>query len=308
MDPRQLEYFRAAARYEHIGKAAADLGISDSTLSRSIARLEQRYGGELFDRIGRGLRLNGFGRALLQRVERALGELENAEREVRTMRHSGDACITLGFLPSLGVNLIPALITQFERQQREVHFRLRQGSGSLLRDLLLTGEIDLFFGTHRVPDAAMDWRPLWDEELIALVPPMHRYSRRVRLELGEVAQEPLLAMKSGTTIRRMVEDLGRRAGFTPNIVFEGDEVSTLVGLVGAGFGIAIVPEGIAYVRGATVPIRLRDGPRRTIGVSAVRDRFITPSVAAFLNMTVKRAGFGANAPISKRAASAGRRR
>lgn len=303
MDPRQLEYFRAAARHEHMGKAAAELGISDSTLSRSIARLEHRYGGELFDRIGRGLRLNGFGRALFVRVERALAELENAEREVRTMRSTGDAFITLGFLPSLGVNLIPALITQFERRQRDVHFHLRQGPGHMLRDLLLKGEVDLFFGTQRVPDAAIDWRPLWDEELIALVPPMHRFARRARIELIEVAQEPLLTIKSGTTIRRAVEELARSVGFTPNIVFEGDEVSTLVGLVGAGFGIALVPEGVAYVRGATIPIRLREGPRRTIGVSAVRGRYLAPAVAAFLTMTVKRAGFGASAPISRRSRS-----
>lgn len=300
MDPRQLEYFRMVARHEHMGRAAAELGISDSTLSRSISRLEDRIGGALFDRVGRGLRLNGYGRTLLMRVERALAELENGEREVRTMRSSGEAYVSVGFLPSLGTFHIPDLITRFERLQPDVHFRLHQGPGNVLRDQMLAGEIDLFFGTHRYPDAAIEWQRLWDEELIALVPPMHRFSRRVRVDLGEVAPEPLLVVKAGNTIRRAVEELARAAGFTPNIVFEGDEVSTLVGLVGAGFGIALVPESVAHVRGRTIPVRLRTPPWRTIGVAHVRGRYLGPAVEAFLAMVRKRAQASRTKPTAAR--------
>jgi len=289
MDPRQLEYFRTVAKHEHMARAAAELGIADSTLSRAIARLEKRYGGELFDRVGRGLRLNGFGRALLMRVERALAELENGEREVRSMRSSSDAFISLGFLPSLGTMHIPDLLTQFERQKPGVHYRLHQGPGSVLREQMLAGEIDLFFGTHRYPDAAIEWRRLWDEDLIALVPPMHHLSRRLKVDLSEVALEPLLVVKSGTTIRRAVEELARAAGFTPNIAFEGDEVSTLVGLVGAGFGIALVPESVAHIRGRAIPVKLSTGPIRTIGVAWVGNRYLSPAVDAFRKMCIRRA-------------------
>jgi DNA-binding transcriptional LysR family regulator len=289
MDPRLLEYFRMVARHEHMARAAAELGLADSTLSRAIARLEKHYGGELFDRVGRGLRLNGFGRALLMRVERALAELENGEREVRAMRTTVDAFISLGFLPSLGTMHIPDLLTRFERQKPGVHYRLHQGAGNVLREQLLAGEIDLFFGTHRYPDAAIEWHRLWDEELIALVPPMHRLSRRVKVDLSEVALEPLLVVKSGTTIRRAVEELARSAGFTPNIAFEGDEVSTLVGLVGAGFGIALVPESVAHIRGRAIPVKLGTGPLRTIGVAWVRNRYLSPAVDAFRKMCIRRA-------------------
>ena len=86
MDPRQLHYFRVTARREHMRRAANELGISESTLSRSIARFEEHYGKQLFDRVSHGVRLNGYGRLVLARVERALAELENAEREVRTLR------------------------------------------------------------------------------------------------------------------------------------------------------------------------------------------------------------------------------
>jgi DNA-binding transcriptional LysR family regulator len=171
--------------------------------------------------------------------------------------------------------------------------------------MLLAGDIDLFFGTHRYPDAAIDWKRLWEEELIALVPPMHRFARRARVDLAEVALEPLLTTKSGNTIRRAVDELARAAGFTPNVVFEGDEVSTLVGLVGAGFGIALVPESVANIRGKTVPVRLKSGPTREIGVSRVRGRFLPPAVDAFLEMVVKRTR--PPSPIAAATTSRGRR-
>jgi DNA-binding transcriptional LysR family regulator len=288
MDPRQLAYFRTVARHEHMGRAAAELGISDSTLSRSMARLEQHYGGELFDRVGRGLRLNAFGRALLGHVERALSELENGERELRTMRNSGEALIALGFLGSLGVHYIPDLIAHFMRQRPDAHFRLTQASSTALRDLLLRGDIDLAFVTYRFPDPAIAWQPLWDEELIALVPPMHRFAKRARVDLAEIALEPVLTLKSGNTMRRGLEELARNAGFAPNVVFESDEISTVVGLAGAGFGIALVPESVSRVRGAAVPVRLRSAHWRTIGVASIKDRYELPAVTAFRELALRR--------------------
>lgn len=83
METRGLRYFTTTARYEHMGLAAAELGIDESTLSRSVTRLEKRYGA-LFDRVGRRVRLNACGRVLL--AERALAELEYATREISELR------------------------------------------------------------------------------------------------------------------------------------------------------------------------------------------------------------------------------
>jgi DNA-binding transcriptional LysR family regulator len=83
MGADQLRYFMVAARFEHFGRAADELGISQPALSRSISRLEEECGGELFQRAGRGICLNDNGRLLLRRVERMLAELEDARRKLR---------------------------------------------------------------------------------------------------------------------------------------------------------------------------------------------------------------------------------
>jgi DNA-binding transcriptional LysR family regulator len=282
MDPRQLTYFRVTARHEHMGKAAAELGMSDSTLSRSISRLEKRCGAELFDRVGRGLRLNAYGRVLLTHVDRALSELDNGEREIQAMVNGEQTAIGLGFTASLGVQQVPDLVTQFTRSHPNAHFRLRQASGAVLHDELLDGSIDIALGTNHYPDPALEWKPLWREQLVALVPSEHRMARQTQVDLADLAHEPLLTFKSGHTLRRMVEELARGGGFTPNIVFEGDDASTLVGLAAAGFGIALVPECVARTSRKAVPVRLRSRQWRTIGVASLKSRYLPPLAGRFV--------------------------
>lgn len=288
MDPRQLTYFRVTARHEHMGKAAAELGLSDSALSRSISRLEKRCGAELFDRVGRGLRLNGYGRVLLTHVDRALSELDNGERQIQAMVNAGQTIIRLGFTPTLGVHQVPDLVTHFHRLHPSAHFTLRQASGSALHDELLDGSIDMYLGTNHYPDPAIEWLPLWKEQLVALVPRDHRIARLTSVELAEIAQEPLLTFKNGHTLRRMVEELGRVGGFVPQVVFEGDEAATLVGLAAAGFGIALVPECVARASRKVVPVRLRTRQWRTIGIASLKNRFLSPLARTFVDDLLER--------------------
>jgi DNA-binding transcriptional LysR family regulator len=173
MDWQQLEHFRATARCEHMGRAAEELGVSQSTLSRSIARLEQHYRIPLFDRVGRGLRLNAYGSALLARVERALLELENGERELWQMAGLAEANVTLGFLATFGTRIVPRLIGEFRETHPAAQFRLLQGPAPTLHQRLIAGDIDLCLTSPRFADADLAWEPLWDEELLAIVPPGH---------------------------------------------------------------------------------------------------------------------------------------
>src|ERR1700744_244601 len=93
----QIRYFAAAARHEHLGRAADELDMSQPALSRSILKLEQAIVVQLFDREGRGVRLNNAGKILLQRIERAYAECEDAVRELREQRNSSRKTISIGY-------------------------------------------------------------------------------------------------------------------------------------------------------------------------------------------------------------------
>jgi DNA-binding transcriptional LysR family regulator len=289
MDARQLTYFCVTAKYEHMGKAATELGLSNSALSRSISRLEARCGTELFDRVGRGLRLNDYGRVLLNRVDRALSELDSAEREIQALVDARQPRITLGFLPSLGIRQVPELVMQFTRTHPNALFNLQPGSTGVLHDRLLGGAIDLFIGGRRQFHPAIEWQPLWKEQLVALVSPDHPLASQDQVELDDIAREPLVTFKGGQTLRRMVDDLGRAGGFTPNIVCESDEISTLIGLACAGFGVALVPESLARTTRKAVKLRFRSRPQRAIGVASLRGRFQTAIAQSFVDHLLHRA-------------------
>lgn len=280
MDWQQLTYFRATARAEHMSRAAEELAVSQSTLSRSIARLEQQYGVPLFDRIGRGLRLNPYGKAFLARVERALQELEDGERELAHMAGLAHANITLGFLATFATRIVPRLIGEFRTTHPDVQFRLLQGPAPILRERLLSGDIDVCLSSPRFADVELAWEPLWDEELIAIVPPGHARADSNTIALSDLALETMVALKAGYGLRQNLDEFARLAGFTPRIGFEGDEVATLVGLVGAGFGVALVPKGVEL--GVAVPLRI-EAPVcfRTIGMAWPEGRYSPPLLAAF---------------------------
>ncbi len=267
MDPRQLLYFLSTARHEHMGRAAAELRISESTLSRSIARLERERGVAFFDRIGRGVRLNAFGRVLMASVEEAFAALEGGDRELRAMVRSGSARVGIGFLASLGPRVVPDLVRTLSADHPELQIRLVQGSAQSLRSRLLDGELDLTLGTKRFDDAAVDWRPLWEEGLVAIVGPHHPTAGRDEADFADFAADQILSFGLSETTREAFADVARATGVAPNVVFSCDDIATLTGLVAAGFGTAVVPENLSIPGADVRRIRLRSAPKRTVGVA-----------------------------------------
>jgi DNA-binding transcriptional LysR family regulator len=290
MDIDALRYFAAAAKEEHFGRAADALAISQPALSRSIARLEEFYGVALFERDGRGIRITRSGRALLRRVERVIAELEDARRELHDLSEERRSRpIALGFFATLGMHAVPDAIRGFRDGHPDAEFRLLQGPGPLLQQRLMSGEIDLCLSSPRFAEVAVEWLPLWDEELVALVPDTHRLAGRETLELLELANDPFIALKPNYGLRRTADDLCREAGFSPHVAFEGEEVATLRGLVGAGFGVALVPSGGGAGDLHATPIAI-SGPRayRTFGLSWARGRYLPQGTAAFRDYVIER--------------------
>ncbi len=287
MEARGLRYFLTTARYEHMGLAAGELGIDESTLSRSIARLEKRYG-PLFDRVGRRVQLNNCGRVLLEHTERMIAELDRAERAICEMRGTAALPVRLGFVPSLGMHFVPDLVTSFKARHPNVTFRFTQASREKLHGLLLAGELDACIACHIFTDAPVAWEPLWDEELLAFMPPAHPLAKRRIVDLRELAGEPMLSFRSGERLRDEIDELARRSGFATNIVYEADDIPTLLGLVSLSLGVALLPESVQANRGRTVAVRMRDSRRRTIGLSWLRDQYESRSASAFRSFVIER--------------------
>jgi DNA-binding transcriptional LysR family regulator len=245
IDPRisidDLAVFLAVAEDEHITAAAARLHRSQPAVTRAVGRVEHRCGVRLFDRPGQRVRLNVFGQVLVEHARRIVSGFDAAASEIGSLLDPAGGSIRLGFLSSLGTWLVPDLIRSFREVTPSAEFVLRQGPFDPVAALLQDGEIDLLLTSPRPRLGAIGWRRLGEERLELAVPAEHRLADLRRVRLSEVAREPFIVLGPTTEFRAISDRLCRKAGFSPTIALETDEVATARALVSAGFGVAILP-------------------------------------------------------------------
>ncbi|WP_329118141.1 LysR family transcriptional regulator [Streptomyces sp. NBC_01465] len=286
----RLAYFEAVARHEHVTRAAHELAVPQSTLSRAMVRLEADLGVALFARKGRTVSLTPAGRTFLTTVERALAEVERAADSVRADADPATGKVAFGFLHTMGSETVPALIRAFRADHPGVRFQLVQNYGEAMLERLRAGTLDLCL-TSPLPDAPdLVARRLDEQRLRLVVPDDHRLATRKRVRLSEAADETFVTLEPGYGLRRITDDLCTEAGFKPRIAFEGEEAETLRGLVAAGLGVALLPPP-AVARPGVVELSVT-GQRavREIGVAWLDGHPDTPPVAAFKEFLLSRRG------------------
>jgi len=239
MDLLQLRYFQAVAHRGHLSQAAASLHIAQPSLSRAIARLEADLGVPLFDREGRGLRLNHFGTTFLRRVDRALRELEDARQELAdaTGLERGRIAVAAETLHTLG-----GVMSAFREVHPDVDLKLYQSPAETMAKQLCAGEVDLCFASQPLPAPGLTAHELVREEVLLAVPRTHRLARRKRVRIADLVGEPLVTTRPGYWPRALSDRLFAEAGLEPTYVCESDELGATGQLIIAGLGIGFMPE------------------------------------------------------------------
>lgn len=259
MELRQLKYFIEVAKRQHFTQTAKELHVAQSALSRQISQLEKELGTALFEREGRNVRLTRVGKLFLTRAENALGEIERGRREIRAFLDPELGEVRIGFPQSLAIQLIPNIIAAFRRRHAGTRFSLRQGPAVEMTEYIERGDLDLAFVSpppNNAPSLAAE--TLFNEELLAIVPPEHPLAAKKSIQLKELAGEAFILLQSGYSLRAISWDACREAGFTPRIAFEGEETDTVRGLVAAGLGVSLMPEiALAVNRSDLQPVPVR---------------------------------------------------
>lgn len=261
-----LVEFAAVARWEHMTRAAEELGVPQPTLSRRIARLERAVGVPLFTRRGRSLQLTRAGRQLAAVVDRALLDLARGLADVTGSVDPRMGTVVLAFLNTLGVSVVPRLLREFRRSHPTLRVQLVQDGHVAVLEHLRRGEADVCLTAPLPHEPGLSVLPLHRQPLRLTVPAGHPLGRRRRVALDSVAGEEFVGFKPGYGLRSITEAWCQQAGFTPRLAFEGEDVATVRGLVAAGLGVALLPASRQPAPG-TADLVVTDLPvSRTIGL------------------------------------------
>lgn len=289
MEINQLKYFCVLANIRHFTKAAKEISISQSALSRAIGKLEQELGAPLFRRGGRDILLTPQGQRFLVHAEKALRELEKGRLEMEEGRDPGHGVISLSFMHSLGIHILPQLLSEFKQLYPDIQFNLNQDNSSVLAQSLLAGRSDVCLCSVMVNMEQLAWLYLYTEELFAVLPADHPLASRKMLELRELEDEPFITLKPNYSLRILTEQFWAISGIRPSIIFEGDDVNTATSLVGAHLGVSLLPKttGMDTAGLVFLPISF-PVCKREIGLAWSTTRPLSPAAQLFQQFVINR--------------------
>lgn len=285
-----LADFAVVAEVGHLTRAAELLGVPQSTLSRRVARLEAALGAPLLRRSGRGITPTPAAVELARTASRGLHEVERAVTAFRARHDPGTGLVSVAFLHTLGPLAVPRLLSVFRSSHPGIRFRLMQDAHEAILTAVRGGEVDVALTAPRPDSPDLTSHELQRQPLGLVVPAGHPLAGRRRVRLPELAGERFIGFKPGYGLRRITDDWCARAGFTPDIAFEGEDVATVRGLVAADLGIALLPlavPGDAAADTVDVPVRAPSASR-AVCATWLADGPPTPPAAQFRDFLVGR--------------------
>jgi DNA-binding transcriptional LysR family regulator len=279
MELRHLRYFIAVAEELSFTRAAERLYMAQPPLSTQIRALEQELEAQLFERDKRRVFLTQAGRHFLERARGILAAVETAKGEARSAASGEIGSIALGYTAtSMLSSVLPTAIREFQREHPMLSLGLQEMTSLDQLDGVHAQALDI--GILRRPDVVVPSGVVIEEwyqaPLVAAVPASNPLSA-APIRISDLRDQPMILYPrhAGIGLYWKVQELCAKAGFRPNMVQEARDASTIIGLVAAGVGIALVPadtecirlEGVVYQRlldkgaVATLHLAYRDNDR-----------------------------------------------
>ncbi|MFL8808808.1 LysR family transcriptional regulator, partial [Clostridioides difficile] len=234
MDLLHLKYFQTVARMEHITKASHKLNIAQPALSKTISSLEKELGVQLFDRKGRYIVLNEYGRLFLKRVDSILDLVESSKKELQdtSLENSGEVKI----LSPAAANVLPSLLSNFRKLYPNITFNVSHTLPSSYKK----SDFDLYISSSFTKLNSENSITLTCEEILLGVSINHPLSLKDEVYLSEVSDENFIVITKGENYREVIDILCESANFKPKIAFESDSPYTIYALIKSLQGVGFI--------------------------------------------------------------------
>ncbi|MBL9128929.1 MAG: LysR family transcriptional regulator [Verrucomicrobiales bacterium] len=283
MELRHLRYFVAVAEEENVTRAAARLHVSQPPLTRQIHDLEEELGVALFERNGKSIRLTEAGRVFLREARASLQRVEEAVAAVRVAAREQHGELRLGYAPSPSVEILPLLLSAFQRQCPNVRVTLHDHSSPEMLAGLREGQLHaaLMMQPSRPAAQGVTFAPLRTYPVGILVPPTHPLARRRAVTVDDAFTEPLVVFsrKEYPDYHEFVARVAGKRLKHLRFAEECDSGPSLMAAIASGKGIAISASVVASAAGARlqfVPLTPAPPPA-VVGLACRRVAPLSPS-------------------------------
>ncbi len=257
MNLRQLRYFLAVADELHFGRAAIALNMAQPPLSAQIKQLEADLGLLLFKRTKRQVRLTAAGEVLQQEAQQVLDRLDLARRKTQQAGRGELGQMAISFVSSAMYSVLPPWLRRFRQRYPQVALTLQEATGAKQIEGLLSHQLDLGFVRPPLEQStSLNSQTIWREPLLVALPEGHTLSAQARVSIQDLAHEGfILSMRaSAPELYDNIISFCAQAGFSPKAVQTAAQLQTVLGLVAAQMGVAILPaaaqklrrEGVCY--------------------------------------------------------------
>lgn len=286
MELRHVRYFLAVAEEKSFTKAAARVNVAQSPLSQQIRKLERELGVELFVRTTRSVQLTHAGQVFYDRMRAVIADGEDAIEAAQKAARGELGRISVGFTGSATYELLPALVRAYNDKFPDVTLDLHSEMGTQAQvEAILDGRLSV--GLLRPPALAdgLAVETVRHEPVLALLPSQHPLSVERELELAALRDEWFIAFPGSppSTMYTLMMAGCEEAGFVPRIRHQVANATTLVALVAAGLGVALVPGSLRHLGFSGATYRPLVKPRLTVALAlAYREADVNPLVRRFV--------------------------
>ena len=285
MTLNQLQYFYQAAKTQHFNRAADNLSISQPSLSRAIAALENELGVILFERMGRNVALTKAGQIFYEQTEKILEDISVAERKMHQLAMSGgEICIAYVF--PLSTHFIPEASRAFMQMEENKNLTLNFAQGLSVENIegLKSGKYDIIFGTREPSEMSIRFVPLMRQKMVVITPAGHELADCPCVSAEAFEKYPLLTYDHTSGLGKQTRNFFRRHNLHPQIICESPDENGIASLVREGFGIALVAD-IDYSRWDNIcvkPLAPNLEFYHTVYMGYLAGKYQIPAVSRFI--------------------------
>jgi len=285
---KHIEAFLAVARLGHFTRAAAALQVSQPALTTHVRQLEETLGITLFDRNNRHVQLTQAGRDLVAPFERLSLDLASIVKHAHDLAAHRRGVILVAALPSVAAVVLPRVISALAEKHPAIVVRVRDAIAGKVLELVKSGEVDFGIGSLIRPDPEVIEEPLFTDRLCAFARLDHPLARRRSVRLRDLGVHPLILTGQDTSVRQIIERTLEQERLPVRVAQEATYMTTAIGMVRAGLGVAILPESALAAEAATPGLRMltiRDPDlTRQIGLLRRKERSLSPAAQRLVDL------------------------